>query len=373
MRFLKLILLLPLVFLASCGERRPLVDEGRGVALNFKYAALLDVADFDGFRRVVVRNPWDSSSVLQTYVLVDRDSALPKDLPQGVVVRTPLSRSVVCAAAHCGLFDELGAYKAVAGVCDLKFINMKRVHDDVAAGRIVSLGDGLNPDVERLVELNPDALFVSPFENGAGGWTERLGVPVVECAEYMERLPLGRAEWMRFYGMLLGCEERADSLFAEVEKRYLQMSKLAGSAAVKPSVVYGLKYGSVWYVPGGRSQTANLLADAGADYVFSDNLQEKTIPLSFETVFEKGGDADFWLFNYHQKTDKTCDELKSDHLAYSKFEAFGTDSILGCNSSRKLYYEETPFHPDLLLDDLVKIFHKDLCEDNDLRYFEIVN
>ena len=152
----------------------------------------------------------------------------------------------------------------------------------------------MNPDIEKIIDLRPDAIMLSPFENSGGyGRVGKLGVPVIECADYMETSPLGRAEWLRFYGLLVGQEQRGDSLFVQIEKEYLAVKDLAAQATSRPTVLSDLKYGSAWYIAGGQSTTGRLYADAGADYVFAELPNSGSVPMAFETVFDKGEHADF--------------------------------------------------------------------------------
>ena len=134
---------------------------------------------------------------------------------------------------------------------------------------------------------------------------EKLKIPIIECADYMETSALGSAEWIRFYGLLFGREALADSIFAEVEKNYNEWKALATAQPVKPRLMCEVKSGSAWYVSGGRSTTGKLYADAGADYAFASYPNAGGIPLSFETVFDKAQDADIWLIKNNQATDLT--------------------------------------------------------------------
>ncbi|MDE5677785.1 ABC transporter substrate-binding protein [Phocaeicola sp.] len=317
-----------------------------------------------------LRNPWDTTKILHTYLLIDKDKPVPKNLPEGTPVRTPLSKSIVYSSVHCGLLIQLGALQSIGGVCDLNYIKLPEIQTGCQNGTIADAGNGMNPDIEKIIDLHPDAILLSPFENSGGyGRIEKTGIPIIECADYMETSALGRAEWMRFYGLLFGKAQTADSLFAEVEKNYRALKALAASATHTPTVISELKNGSAWYVPGGKSTSARLYADAGADYVFAYDEHSGSVPLAFETVFDKGQDADYWLIKYNQAVDKTYSELKSDYAPYAGFRAFKEQNIYACNTGKVPFYEDSPFHPDRLLKDLIKIFHPDLLEAYELKYF----
>ena len=339
--------------------------------IPMKYAENLLMMKGEGYTRVQLRNPWDTTSVLSTYILVDKESEMPEQLPQGTVVRTPLSKALVYTATHCNLIHELGAVSSIGGICEIQYIKVPEIVEGCKNGTIVNAGEGTNPDIEKIIDLHPDALMLSPYENSGGhGQVEKLKVPIIECADYMETSALGSAEWIRFYGMLFGKQALADSIFAEVEKNYNELKAMSTSQPVKPKLMCEWKSGSAWYVPGGRSTTGKLYHDAGAEYAFSHYPNSGAVPLSFETVFDKAQDADIWLMKYNHATDKTLTSMREDYGPYAQFKAFKQKQVYGCNTAYKEYYEDFPFHPDKVLKDLIKIFHPTLLPDYELKYFD---
>ena len=360
-----------LALLSSCGGKSKsssVIEAEKAIPL--RYAENLSLSATEDYTIARLRNPWDTTRILHTYVLVDKEKSLPADLPEGTLVRTPLSKAVVYSSVHCGLLNQIGALKSIGGVCDLKYIKLQEVQDGCRTGSIADVGNGMNPDIEKIIDLHPDAFMLSPFENSGGyGRVEKLNIPIIECADYMETSALGRAEWMRFYGLLFGEAQKADSLFAEVEKNYNELKALVAPLSSAPSVISELKNGSAWYVPGGKSTSARIYADAGANYVFADDEHSGSVPLTFETVFDKGQNADFWLIKYNQAIDKTYKELEQDYAPYTGFRAFKERNIYGCNTGKVDFYEDSPFHPDRLLKDLIKIFHPTLLEGYELKYF----
>ena len=338
--------------------------------IPLKYAENLLMMKGEGYTRVQLRNPWDTTSVLSTYILVDKESDMPKYLPEGTLVRTPLSKALVYTAVHCNLIKELGVVQSIGGICELQYIKVPEIIEGCKNGTIVNAGEGTNPDIEKIIDLHPDALMLSPYENSGGhGQVEKLKVPIIECADYMETSALGSAEWIRFYGMLFGQLYKADSIFAEVEKNYNELKELAQSQPSRPKLLCELKSGSAWYVPGGRSTTGRLYHDAGAEYAFNHYPNSGAVPLSFETVFDKAQDADIWLMKYNHATDKTLTSMREDYGPYAQFKAFKQKQVYGCNTAYKEYYEDFPFHPDKVLKDLIKIFHPTLLPDYELKYF----
>lgn len=360
------------LLLSACGGGSKTSSlQAEGDTIRMKYSSLLQIVKHADYTVVTIRNPWDTLKVLHTYLLADREKPLPEHLPEGTVVRTPLQKSVIYSSVHCSLWSELDELKGIGGVCGLEYIKLPQIQEGCRNGSIVNVGNSMNPDIERIIDLRPDAILLSPFENSGGyGRVGKLNIPIIECADYMETSALGRAEWMRLYGLLLGKEAQADSLFAGIEKEYLTLTQQVKSQNLKrPTVISEMKNSSAWYIPGGNSTMGRLYQDAGADYVFASLSNSGSVPLAFETVFDRGGNADIWLIKYNQPQDKTYSELERDYAPYARFKAFQDRKVYGCNTNHVPFYEESPFHPELLLKDLIKIFHPELLPDYDFKYF----
>lgn len=370
MKFSPFLYFILLLFSACQGGKQQTVSPQCGDTIPLHYAENLTLVAYPDYTVATLRNPWDTLKTLHTYVLIPSSHPIPEHLPEGTIIRTPLLKSVIYSSVHCSLLDKLGAFKAIGGVCDLKYIKLSRVQEECQKGTITDCGDGLNPDMEKIIDLHPDAILLSPFENSGGyGRVEKLNIPIIECADYMETSALGRAEWMRFYGLLFGVTSEADSLFAEVDSCYQKLKLRAALSAETLSVVSELKSGSAWYVPGGRSTIGRLFEDACGRYVFADDLHSGSVPLAFETVFDKAGNADVWTIKYNRDRDMTYNDLKSDYIGYTGFKAFKTKNIYGCNTAKVPYYEEVPFRPDYLLADLIQILHPAIGDLGGLRYF----
>ena len=373
MRYIQLLIIA--VLLTACGgAKKKASHQAEGDAVAFKYATQISIEKFDGYTVATIKNPWKEGMTLHRYVLIPADQEIPNHIPSGTIVRTPLKRAVMFTTVHCAMLMEFGKQDCISGVADLKYIKIPWIQEQVAKGKISDVGDGMSPVIEKIIDEHPDALFLSPFENSGGyGKLEEINIPIIECADYMEASPLARAEWLRFYGMLFGCEERADMLFQGVDNNYHQLKALAAKAKTKPSVVVDKVTGSVWYVPGGKSTIGQMIRDANAQYAWADDEHSGSISLPFETVLERAGDADVWLFRYSGDHDITYNELLSEHHGYNQFKAFKNQTAYGCDVERSLFYEESPFHPERLLSDFIHILHPELDTMTSMRYFKEVN
>lgn len=232
---------------------------------TFRYAKHISVEKRNGYTVVRLADPWKEGRTLHRYILVNhKDSArLSGHVPEGTVVYVPIRRAVVFTAAHANLFEMLHAGDAIAGVADPQYMHIpdiqKRIAGSLAnapgsAHAICNVGNSMKPDVEKIISMRADAIFLSPFENSGGyGRLEEINIPIIECADYMEQGPLGRAEWMKFYGMLLGRETEADSLFSVVEANYNSLKVKVRRAKKTLNVLPDRKTGSVWYVPADRA------------------------------------------------------------------------------------------------------------------------
>lgn len=369
-----LTLFIVVAFLASCkGSHASSSAEGEGEVLPMKYAENLTVREFPDFTEVTVRNPWDTLKTLQKYILVERDSAMPAGLPEGTIIKVPVTNALVYSTVHNSLITELGAIDAIGGICNAKYVNGKELQARLASGRIVDCGVSLSPDLEKIIKLKPQVIMLSPFENNDKyAKVGELGIPIIECADYMETSPLGRAEWVRFYGMLFGKQDVADKMFAETESNYLKLKQIANGLAIKPKVIIDQRYGQVWNVPGGVSTMGRLIEDAGGINPFASYEQSGSVPLAPEKVLAEAHDADIWFVRYNQEKDKSLRELGNDAPVNSQFKAFKDGRVYGCNTRYVNFYEETPFHPDRILEDMVHIMHPELSSSAPVRYYSLM-
>ena len=422
------------LLMAACqGGKTAAADAEAGDTLEMKYAKLLTIVKHgDGeetsdaaegidyqYAEAIVANPWKAGTLLHRYILIPKGeegdetvARLALQRTSGVgcttdTLRTPVERSAVFIAPHCQLMYELGCQQAIRGVCDLNYINIPDVKKRAASSgnassgnasaqnSIVDCGSSMAPDIERIIALKSEAILVSPFENSGGyGKLDKLHIPLIEAADYMESSPLGRAEWMKFYGMLFGkdknisttaagkasgaavgkaseaaagkaseailpasCELRADSLFAQIEKEYLDLKAEAGKLPKGLSILTERKTGGVWYVPGGQSTIGILLKDANARYIFSDDQHSGSLAMSPEQILAKGSQVDVWAFKYFGGAPLSQAQLLQEYDGYKALAAFNRGNIYQVDTSTVPYFELTSFHPELLLREFIILAH----------------
>lgn len=346
---------------AGCGGGKSSPSDGfEGTPVSLRHASLLTMMRGEDFVVCDVQNPWQTGGRLRRYVLVPRDAPLPRRLPEGTLLRTPLRRAVAFSCIHAALAADLGAAERVCGLCDARYALLPATKARLRTGQWADMGTSQQPDLERIAASGADALLVSPYADASYGGVEKLGIPLVECADYMESSPLARAEWMKFYGLLFGCEARADSLFAAVERRYLDLRRhLVRPGGCRPTLLADRLTGGTWYVPGGRSTTGRLYADAGARYLFADLKESGSVARSFEQVLERAAAADLWLIKYGAPADITYASLRADYVPYAHFRAWQRRRIYGCNVLRRPFFETLSFRPDLLLREVGAIVRPD--------------
>ncbi|MEH2902691.1 ABC transporter substrate-binding protein [Segatella copri] len=414
--------LLALLVLTACqGGKTTAGEAEEGDTLKMKYAKLLTIvkhgekgtaslnndaedAEYQ-YAEVNVANPWKAGTLLHRYILIPKGKegdemvarlALQRTSGMGCTtdtVRTPVERSAVFIAPHCQLMYEMGCQQAIRGVCDLDYINIpdvkkraalsrntaarKASSGNVSAGNaaarnsIVDCGSSMAPDIERIIALKPEAILLSPFENSGGyGKLDKLHIPIIEAADYMESSPLGRAEWMKFYGMLFkkdgnapktalaaSCEPKADSLFAKIEKEYLKLKAEAAGYPKGLSILTERKTGNVWYVPGGQSTIGILLKDANARYIFEDDEHSGSLAMSPEQILAKGKQVDVWAFKYFGGAPLSQAQLLQEYDGYKALAAFSRGNIYQVDTSTVPYFELTSFHPELLLREFIILAH----------------
>lgn len=370
----RILIILLLVVFSSCSGRQKAIVKGEAGKNTITNAEFFTIAQYDGYRVLEVINPWDTAKLLRRYILVNRNESLPANLPQGIVVRTPVEHIIAYTAVDIGSLTALGSEKTVVGVCEADYILSEYIQKELKNGTIKDLGSYTKPNIEQLLSAGADLIIASPYSGRDYGLVEKVGIPIAECASYTERTPLGRCEWIKFYAEFLEKQPLADSIYDDICAKYNQTVQLiAARATSRPTIIPDKRYGQVWYVASGDSYAARLYEAAGATYPWSDVLTAATIPLSFESVFTKAHDADVWLFGYNKADgDVTLDELKSEYNSYSEFKAFKNKTIYACNTLKVPLYEESPMRPDLLLLDIAKMLHPTLFEEHQFVYYKKV-
>ena len=351
-------------------------EGGQGDTLQLNYAENLVMVDYQDFLEVTMKDPWNEGKTLHTYVLVAGEKVKSflfqhPSLADATIISTPLQHAVSFNTAHAYLIGELGAMNQLKGVADLKYMLLPEVHQRVEDGRITDCGDSMMPDIEKLVALQADGILLSPFENSGGyGRLEEMGVPIIECADYMETSALGRAEWMKFYGRLFGKAHEADSLLAVVDSAYQGLRKAYGNNGSHGVRMLTEKLtGSTWYVPGGKSSVAQLIADAGGSYAWMKDEHSGSLALPFETILEKAGNADVWIFNDQSEQPMTYDRLRAEFHGYAMLKPFKERRVWYVNSLKVPYFEQVSFRPDWLLRDYIILLHPE-CELGTPRYYQ---
>jgi iron complex transport system substrate-binding protein len=339
----------------------------------------------DGSLLVSITNPWDTTALLANYQLINNNAGSGQDgeaaqtassdasaenatanSAAAIHLLLPLKRLIVYSAVHAALLTELGYADAIVGVADAEYIKTPEIRERLADGRIVNIGSSMEPSLEKIIALKPDAVLLSPFQNAGHGIVDKAGVPVIECADYMETTPLGRAEWSKFYAMLVeGISDSNNAIFNQTAQRYKQLAQKAATFKEKPSVITEMQDRGTWTVPGGDSYAARLLTDAGAVYPFSDQRSTGSIPMSYEKVVVAATNVDFWLVKSYGH-DITLEDIAKNQQFNTKIKAYSHNGIYNSNTMEVNLYEETPFHPDRLLADYVAIFHH---TGDSLRYY----
>lgn len=346
-------------------------DTCRTTTDTLRYAQLLHIERADSFVWVTVAHPWRPDEVLQSYVLVPKSAPLPSCKPQGRIVRTPLKRSIMHNAVHAYLTTLLSVDSCVVGVCDTPYLQSQALKSRLSSSLWADAGSSVQSNIERYMALGADAVFVAPLEDVGFGALAHMNIPMVVCADYMESTPLGRAEWMKFFGLLFDCEVQSDSLFKAVESSYLHLQSQTQSVSARPRVLLDLPMGANWYVPGGKSYVAQMFHDAGADYVFAHGETSGSVAYALEHVVNQGRDADFWLVKYAQPMPLTYSQLADENKLYTTFRAWREKRVFACNTLHSDYYEAVPFQPHLLLRDLVQLFHNQENSDSvSFKYFQ---
>lgn len=295
------------------------------------------------------------------------------DIPQGyTVIETPVKSTICMTSLQLSNFIKLDELDAVVGITSTRHLFNQEMQKRLDEGKTHKIGIEGNFDNEIIMGINPDVILISPFKRGGYDALTEVGIPLIPHLGYKEMTPLGQAEWIKFVGLLIGEEEKANKVFSEIENRYLELTKLTSQVKKRPVVFSGELRGGNWYAVGGKSFLAQLFKDAGADYFLKDDVRSGGISLDFETVYSQAAYADYWRIVNSYKGNFSYNTLQAEDVRYADFQAFKKKQVIYCNMSEKPFYESMPVEPEIVLADLIAVFHPQLLPDHTPRYYELL-
>jgi iron complex transport system substrate-binding protein len=331
-----------------------------------------------GYKILSIREAWNGDAENHRWLLLDSsETEIPDSLKTLPVIRIPVKNAVVLSTVAIAFMERLNLLDKIVAVENRNLIYSEKMQLLIDSLGIKQAGSGNSLDLETLLILRPALVLV--FGTGSTIYDDypRLksaGLPTVLTAEWMENHPLARLEWLKVFGVLFGKEREADSIFKETSEKYNSLLDIALRSAAKPTVLTGYPQGSEWQAGGGNSYFAKFLRDAGAKYIWESNAQTGILTLNIESVLSSGMQAEFWL---HPSLWTSREEIMQNEPRVSVFPSWQNGKIYqnslrtGKNGSRD-FYESAAAHPDLVLADLIFMFHPDILPEHEFVYYELV-
>ena len=344
---------------------------------SLSYAEGFSIEDHDGFKVLEIKNPWPKADKSYRYLLLSKEMAAKIKINKNdydAVIITPVQKIVVTSTTHIPGLELINAENTLIGFPDLKYVSSEKTRALINKGSVRELGKNESINTEVLLELRPELVigFGIDGNNKTFDNIQKAGLPVIYNGDWVEKSPLAKAEWIKFFGVLYNKEKEADAVFKSIETDYLEAKKIAQNATKKPTVLSGAMYKDIWYLPSGTSPEAQLLKDANANYLWSETTDQGSLSLNFEVVFDKAKDADIWISPSYYSS---LEAIEKANAHYTKFKAFQAKEIYSfVNTTGEtggvLYFETGMARPDLVLKDLIKICHPELLEDYTPYFFE---
>ncbi len=345
---------------------------------HLHYARGFTIEYHDTYKVVEVLTPWTGARETFRYVLVPRGMPAPGDIGNAQVVEVPIRTIAVLSTTHLPHLERLGVLNSLIAMATPDRAYSPVVRQRVADGKVAEVGRGGALNLERVLALTPDLVMATGQANPQGNAHPallRAGIRVAINSEYVEPTLLGRTEWIKFTSAFFNKEGLAERLFGDIVARYDTYKVLTQSlpADRRPTVFGGSLFRGTWNMAGGNSWVAQLLRDAGANYLWAEDNTERSLPLSFEQVYERASQADFWLTERNEW--RTLRDVLAADERYSGFKAFQQGKVYNRNArlsptGSNDYWEAGMVEPDVLLADIIKILHPDLLPDHSLKYFQ---
>lgn len=338
--------------------------------LYLQYAKGFRVTYTPDYKKVELLQPKQQTIIERYYLVREEQTQVPTD---GQKIVIPLKKIAVASNTHLEFLSIIGEQNTIAGICSPQLVFNDSILAKYNTGEIINLGDAFSMNLERLIFLRPEVIFISGFNSGQQDGNKRImqtGIPVVSNNEWKEISVLGRAEWIKFMALFFDKETIAESFFAKIVSDYNALKQKTDSITTKePQVMLGGGFKGTWYVPSGRSFMSNLLQDAKANYFFKNDTTYESLPLSFEQVLHKFSSSDIWI-------GAPADSLSELILIDERYAAFApvkhnkvyNFNARKNNSGANDYWESGVAHPEIILSDLIKILYPDLLPEHELYY-----
>ena len=374
--FYKITLLLFTIFLVSCKHNNDTTNVSKSVETKneIHYAKGLSICKYNGFSIVKVTNPWPNANKEYTYILQEKNGIIPDSLQQFDKISVPIKTIVATSTTHLPSLEMLGVESTLIGFPQINYISSERIWGQIDQGKVKEVGNNQNLNTEIIINLQPSVIIGYGIDNNnpAIDNLQKSGLKVMLNGDWNEETPLGKAEWIKFFGALYGLDKEADSIFTNIEKEYNKTVELAKTATTNPTVLVGAMYNNQWFVPKGNSWGCVFIKEANGNYLWSDEIGTGGLSLSFEAILEKAKSANFWIGPGQFDSLK---EMTDSNIHYDQFEAFQSKNVYSYSvkKGRKgglVYFELAPNRPDLVLKDIVKIMHPELLPDYQLYFFE---
>lgn len=360
----------------SCKTERKTSTEilQQGDTIPVTHAHGFSIVQFPGYKLLTVKDPWPKADITYTYLLAEEGSNIPGELEYHHKITIPVNKIVVTSTTHIPSLEALGEENSLTGFPGLDYISSEKTRKRIHTGKITELGRNEAINTEVLISLEPSLVVGFAVNGGSKTFStiEKSGIPVLFNGDWTEESPLGKAEWIKFFGALYNKSDEAERLFKEVENSYNEAKELATKATKIPTVLSGSMYKDQWYVPYGNSWSARFIKDANAEYIYKESRGSGSMALAFESVLSDAGNADFWIAPGQFGSFKQLIESSSH---YTRFKAVKNKNVFTYsnttgNTGGVLYYELGPSRPDLILKDLISIFHPSLMPGYEPAFFK---
>ena len=332
------------------------------------------IQKFEGYSILKVETPWPGAEKPFIYLLKEKGVQIPKEVNYDQVVPIPLQKVVVTSTTHIPALEALNEENTLVGFPGLDYISSEKTRKRIENDQISELGKNENINTEVLIELSPDVVvgFAINASNKSFETIQKTGIPVIYNGDWTEQNPLGKAEWIKFFGALYGKEKKAEEIFNNIKSEYLKAKKTAKTAKSRPGVIGGSMFNDKWYMPYGNSWQAQFIKDANANYLYKNSKGDGSLSLAFESVLEKAGDAEYWVSS-GQFT--SYEQLFNESEHYKRFKAVKDRKVYSVSLNKGatggiLFYELGPQRPDLILKDLISIFHPELLQDHQPVFYK---
>ncbi len=363
-----------MLLICGCSNRNETSVKNNNKLVGLSHATHFEIQKSEDGFILHVFNPWQGAeNVVYTYVLSNQRPASER-AGDTTIILYPVENVVCLSTTHIAFLDAINQTGAITALSGSKYVYNQEIREKIQNNQMYDVGFQEQLNYELILSLQPDVVFAYGINSQNLGYYQKIqemGIPVVFIAEYLEKSPLGKAEWVKFISTFFDALPAAMKFYNSIQASYQHLVSLTDSIKNKPVIMAGLPFQGTWYISGANTNLATFINHAGGEYLWKDLTESEVYPMELEHVFARSKQADLWI---NPGSANSLNDIVSVDERMASFHTFDSNTVYNNNARQhdaggNDYFESGVVNPHIILKDLISIFHPELLTEHELIYY----